>query len=76
MSENILALAGISNRMKSLCSNCQWLQNDFAQCKENRKGFDCTKYQIKSDIEEKRSTDMSLNNPYRWINPNGKRGKI
>jgi len=59
--------------MRVLCSNCRWLEKDFDQCKQLRKGFDCTRYHVKLDIETKRTNDVALNDPFSWL---GSRKKL
>ena len=70
MTSNILDEPGISKRMKMLCSNCQWLEFNYDNCRESRKGFECSKYQVKQDINQMREQDPSLNNPGRWLEGN------
>ena len=72
VNENILDVPGITKRMKMLCSNCQWLESNFKQCMDICKGFNCTKYQLKEEIVQKRSNDSALNNPYGWIGSKAK----
>jgi hypothetical protein len=53
--------------MKTLCLNCHWFSFDYDSCKDLRKAFDCSKYQIKLEINQKRENDKELNQPNVWF---------
>lgn len=67
MNNDFLNDPRISRRLKTLCLNCQWHSFDYDSCKDLRKGFDCTKYQINQEIEKKRENDKELNDPNAWL---------